>query len=129
VWIPLLFLGNACIDGASNQQSLSDVGGIFISSENAAQVTKSSIFDINVIMRLERCRGAMRERGEMDIVWLMRMGQVAKVGDDRDRVYGLLGLMGEKMSLNIIPDYNLRAKETYAAFTKSFSTPNKALRS
>jgi hypothetical protein len=62
----------------------------------------------------------MRERGEMDIVWLMRMGQVAKVGDDRDRVYGLLGLMGEKISLNIIPDYSLRAKETYAAFTKSF---------
>jgi hypothetical protein len=84
------------------------------------KATKSSISDLNVIMRLERCREAMRERGEMDIVWLMRMGQVAKVGDDRDRVYGLLGLMGEKMSLNIIPDYNLRAKETYAAFTKSF---------
>lgn len=89
--------------------------------------TKTSISDLNVVMRLERCREAMREQGEMDIVWLMRMGQVAKVTDNRDRVYGLLGLMGETMSLSIVPDYTLRTHETFAAFTKSFVHTKKSL--
>jgi Heterokaryon incompatibility protein (HET) len=76
--------------------------------------------DLNSIMRLDRCRTAMKEQGEMDIMSLMRMGQTVEVTDDRDRVYGLLGLMGPAMSSNIVPDYNMRSMESYAAFTKSF---------
>jgi len=91
------------------------------------KATKGSISDLNVIARLERCREAMREHGEMNIVWLMRMGQVAKVTDNRDRVYGLLGLMGEEMSLNIVPDYNLNVHATYAAFTESFVRSKQSL--
>ena len=91
------------------------------------KITRGSISDLNVIARLERCREAMRAYREMNIVWLMRMGQVANVTDDRDRVYGLLGLMGEQMSLSIVPDYKLNVYATYVAFTESFIRTKQSL--
>lgn len=95
--------------------------------KNQLKGTRSSISDLNVVLRLERCREYMKEQGEMDIAWLMRMGQVARVTDNRDRIYGLLGLMGDTMSQNIIPNYNLRTHEIYALFTKSFVYTKKSL--
>jgi hypothetical protein len=45
------------------------------------------------------------------------LGRESHASDERDRIYGILG-MKQLAAIHIIPDYNLTAKETFILFTK-----------
>ncbi|PQE13916.1 heterokaryon incompatibility protein [Rutstroemia sp. NJR-2017a BBW] len=45
------------------------------------------------------------------------LGRESHASDERDRIYGILG-MRQLAAIHIIPDYNLTAKETFILFTK-----------
>jgi hypothetical protein len=45
------------------------------------------------------------------------LGRESHASDERDRIYGILGLK-QLAAIHIVPDYNLTAKETFINFTK-----------
>jgi hypothetical protein len=53
---------------------------------------------------------------------VVRLGQHADAGDPRDKVYGLLGLLGSGFEATIIPDYSLSSQQVYACFVRGFIT-------
>ncbi|KAM3073427.1 hypothetical protein ACMFMG_004677 [Clarireedia jacksonii] len=46
------------------------------------------------------------------------LGRESHASDERDRIYGILGLK-QLAAIHIIPDYNLAARETFILFTKT----------
>ncbi|KAE9375137.1 HET-domain-containing protein [Stipitochalara longipes BDJ] len=53
---------------------------------------------------------------------LLVLANASKAQDIRDKVYGLVGMMRDDISQNIIPDYRLPPSRVYAAVAKTFIT-------
>lgn len=58
------------------------------------------------IEALERIRSGWNERRRHPLQDLMREFRYRKATDPRDKVYSLLGLMGDRMNDFLQPDYN-----------------------
>lgn len=50
---------------------------------------------------------------------LIKIALAAQATDTRDKVYGILGLLGDEITSQIIPDYNLSVWEVFAGFTRA----------
>ena len=49
----------------------------------------------------------------------MRLAQKAAATEDRDREYGLLGILNTDISTKITPDYSLSTRAVYVNFAKT----------
>jgi hypothetical protein len=62
-------------------------------------------------------------RGHLDLEKLLQVANSTKARDDRDEVYGLLGLIDPAIADSIKPDYNLPVRDIYSAIaTRHIST-------
>jgi hypothetical protein len=62
---------------------------------------------------LDTCQANQEPRIDMSILQLLASHRAALATDPRDKVYGLLGLVGEEMSLGIEVDYSLSTVDIY----------------
>ena len=60
--------------------------------------------------------------GPPDATRVFRLSLGAKVTDQKDRVYGILGIANISSLARITPDYHLSLREVYAEFSKNFLT-------
>jgi hypothetical protein len=76
-----------------------------------------------MILRLNLIREMVRRtRQKEDAVrvrQLQTLCEIAAASDDRDRIYGILGLVGPAISSRITPNYRLPLSKVYADFAKA----------
>jgi len=70
--------------------------------------------DLYPISQLER-----RREGYLDIKRLLEMASVSDCSDPRDRVFGLLPLMDEKLAPRISPNYTIDAERVFVEVAKA----------
>lgn len=69
---------------------------------------------------LERIRSGWTDSKRLPLYSLIRECQYKQASDPRDRVYALLGLMGDRMNPLLQPDYTKSIGEVYALTTQHF---------
>ena len=83
--------------------------------------------NIQELTGLEKIRMGWTDMKRLPLYDLIRECQYRQSSDARDRVYGLYGLMGDKMNCFLQPDYDKPVGEVYALTTQHFIKQSETL--
>jgi hypothetical protein len=88
---------------------------------------KFPIPNIHKLTGLEKIRRGWNDRKRLSLLELVREFQYRRSTDPRDRIYALLGLMGDGMNSLLQPDYTKPVSDVYARATQHFILQSRSL--
>ncbi|KIW05737.1 uncharacterized protein PV09_03594 [Verruconis gallopava] len=86
----------------------------YLSKRNKAHIPQRSRV---ALIELELIRRGFSENKRQSLYNLIRACRYRQATDPRDKIFALLGLMGDKMSPHLTPNYNIDVREVYARAT------------